>query len=158
MRELGAVVYVIPLLPHIEGAQIELLLPRLVAAPAGAARDALVQLMHASPPPLPPAQLLLALHLLPTDGTAAGGVVLTLKQLLPAVDMCLAERSVYTMEVVAETLKLLSILVRAHLTPSTAPSMPSCMAPSMAPSMPSSTAPSMAPSIVHCPVLRSSLV
>ena len=61
--------YVVPLLPHIDGEQARSLLPLLVGTPPDVQAAHLVALMHTQPPPLPPAQLLHALHLLvPGDG------------------------------------------------------------------------------------------
>jgi hypothetical protein len=64
--------------------------------------------MHAKPPPLPPAHLLLLLHQLPSDGSAG----VSLKQLIDGVQACLAEKSVFTMQVVADALQLI-----VHLDP-----------------------------------------
>jgi len=75
---------------------------------AAAAKAALVALMHATPPPLPPAHLLLLLHQVPSDGTHGVG----LKQVIEAVQTCLAETSVFTMQVMADALQLI-----VHLEP-----------------------------------------
>ena len=56
--------------------------------------------MHAKPPPLPPTRLLLALHLLP-----AGGV--SVKQLINAIGACISERSIFTLDTMADCLKLI---------------------------------------------------
>ena len=75
----------VPVLPFIDTAQAESLLPLLLSAAAPVAKAALVKLMHADPPPLPPARLLLTLHLLPT-GNASG---LSVKHLIEAIGVCL---------------------------------------------------------------------
>ena len=90
----------IPLLPYLDAPQAESLLPLLLAAPPATARAALTKLVHAKPPPLPPTRLLLALHLLP-----AGGV--SVKQLINAIGACISERSIFTLDTMADCLKLI---------------------------------------------------
>jgi len=56
--------HVAPLLPSLSAEQARQALPLLLRLPPAETKLALVRLMHAAPPPLLPAQLLLELHLL----------------------------------------------------------------------------------------------
>eukprot|EP00900_Chrysochromulina_parva_P010824 jgi/Chrpa1/19743/Chrysochromulina_OHIO_Genome00008101-RA len=100
--------YAVPLLPFAPRPLVESVLPRLLGMAPETASAALAALMHAKPPPLPPAHLLLLLHQLPSDGSAG----VSLKQLIDGVQACLAEKSVFTMQVVADALQLI-----VHLDP-----------------------------------------
>jgi hypothetical protein len=100
--------YAVPLLPFAPRPLVESVLPRLLGMAPETASTALAALMHAKPPPLPPAHLLLLLHQLPSDGSAG----VSLKQLIDGVQACLAEKSVFTMQVVADALQLI-----VHLDP-----------------------------------------
>ena len=100
--------YAVPLLPFAPRPLVESVLPRLLGMAPETASAALAALMHAKPPPLPPAHLLLLLHQLPSDGSAG----VNLKQLIDGVQACLAEKSVFTMQVVADALQLI-----VHLDP-----------------------------------------
>jgi len=59
--------HVAPLLPSLSAEQARQALPLLLRLPPAETKLALVRLMHAAPPPLLPAQLLLELHLLDLD-------------------------------------------------------------------------------------------
>ena len=98
--------FVLPLVPFLSGVQCESLLPLLLALPGNGQERALVAIMHADPPPIPPPRLMLLLHLLPTGSNSSFG--LELKHLKPAVETCMAERSVFTMQTMASCLKLIA--------------------------------------------------
>ena len=91
-----------PLLPYLSSSQTVEALPELLRLPSASLKQALALLMHASPPPLPPTQLLLALHSI--DLEAEG---LALKSAIDGVQACIAERSVFTQTEVAAALQQL---------------------------------------------------
>jgi len=101
---------VAPLLPSLSAEQARQALPLLLRLPPAETKLALVRLMHAAPPPLLPAQLLLELHLLDLEDKGLIADVSPEKPvrlLIQAVQTCIAERSVFTQEVMAATLQLL---------------------------------------------------
>ena len=100
--------FALPLLAFLTRPHVEALLPLLLAAPPETAKAALVSLMHAPSPPLPPAHLMLYLHELPSDGSRG----VSLKQAIEAVQTCIAEKSIFTMQVMADALQLI-----VHLDP-----------------------------------------
>ena len=108
---LGRVDYALALVPQLNAGQVERLLPWILVRPPPEPTGALVTLIHAQPAPLPPTQLMLALHLMPTGGAAGGGganaPAVSLKQLIEATQTCIAERAVFTMEVLSSCLKLI---------------------------------------------------
>ena len=71
-------------------------------------KAALIRLMHAKPPPLPPAQLLLALHLLDLEAAGDEMPAVPRKLQAQACTACIAEKSVFTQEVMAAALGLLA--------------------------------------------------
>ena len=79
------VVQVLPALPSLDEEQATRTLPLLLALPAASLKTAIVQLLHAEPPPLPPATLMLQLHLI---DAAAHGV--PLKSQIDAVQVAAA--------------------------------------------------------------------
>jgi symplekin len=102
-EQLRSALYCLPLLPHMSAAQAEALLPLVLVLPPETQKQALVSLMHAQPPPLPPPRLMLVLHLLQPGG---GGV--PLKRLMEAIETCIAERSIFTMQEMMTGLKLIA--------------------------------------------------
>ena len=98
--------FALPLVPYLDSVQCESLLPLLLALPGESQERALVAIMHADPQPIPPPRLLLLVHLLPTGAASSAG--LELKHLKPAVETCMAERSVFTMQTMATCLKLIA--------------------------------------------------
>lgn len=89
--------WVTPILSKLSAEQATQMLPAILKQPQKEVAASLMKLVHAQPPPIPPAQLLLLLHLLQHE---AAGV--SLKQVIDAVTLCLAERSIFTESVLSE--------------------------------------------------------